>query len=131
MKKASVLLLSTAAVLVAVLLSVNFAVNRNRVRTQAESSSSNILSNSTPIAPSSQESSEINAIAGQESKPDVYTVKEYESGIGVFHNDDTTPIQKIDVDVASLPEADQELLKEGIKVYSVDRLNQIIEDYES
>lgn len=131
LKKASVLLLSAAAILVAVLLSINFVVNRSRIRTQPESSSSNILYNSTPITSSSQGSSEINAMASQESKPDVYTVKEYEGGIGVFCNDEIIPIQKIDVDVFSLPTADQELLKEGIKVYSVDRLNQIIEDYES
>jgi hypothetical protein len=84
--------------------------------------------NSTPIASSSQESSEINAMA---SRTDVYTVREYEGRIGVFYNDENVPYQQIDVDVTSLPTADQDALRAGIKVYSTDKLNQMIEDYES
>lgn len=91
-------------------------------------SGSNILYNSTPNTASSQETSEIDVIA---SRSDLYTVKEYHGIIGVFHNSDMIPYQEIHVEVASLPKEDQELLKEGIQVYSKDKLNSVIEDYES
>lgn len=91
-------------------------------------SSSNILYNSTANTSSSQGSSEIDVIA---SRSDVYTVKEYQGIIGVFHNADRIPYQEINVEVSSLPEEDQKLLKTGIQVYSKDKLNSVIEDYES
>jgi hypothetical protein len=93
-----------------------------------ETSSSNILNNSTLNSTSSQENSEIEAMT---SKSDTYIVKEYEGHIGVFYNDNRVPYQEIHVDVSSLPEADQQLLKKGIKVTDADKLNGIIEDYES
>ncbi|HEX3038830.1 MAG TPA: hypothetical protein VHP54_00860 [Caproiciproducens sp.] len=65
------------------------------------------------------------------SKTDVYTLKEYEGRIGIFHNDDTQPYQQIDVDVSTFSEEDQRLLKDGIKVFSTEELNRKIEDYES
>ncbi len=135
MKKASILLLCIAAFFV-VLLYVQYPRNHNY--TASETTASNISSNSTAITPPSQESSEIDAMKGgveqssiEQSRSTIYTVKEYEGRIGVFYNDDPTPYQEIDVDVFSLPAADQEALSTGIKVYSTDKLNQIIEDYES
>lgn len=119
-------LLAIAAVFLVVLLSIRFTGNQSR--SAPESTASNIMYNSTPIASSSQESSEINAMA---SRTDVYTVREYEGRIGVFYNDENVPYQQIDVDVTSLPTADQDALRAGIKVYSTDKLNQMIEDYES
>ncbi len=125
MKRLIVVLLAVLAFIV-ILLYLGYP--RKQTNPAPESSSSNILYNSTAITPSSQESSEINAMA---SKTDIYTVKEYEGKIGVFYNQENVPYQEIDVDVASLPEADQALLKEGITVYSTEKLNSIIEDYES
>ena len=91
-------------------------------------SSSNALNNFTSNETSSQENSEIIAMA---SRSNTYTVKEYEGHIGVFYNDESIPYQEIDVDVSSLPQVDRELLKNGIKVTDTDKLNSIIEDYES
>lgn len=132
MKRASVVLLLVAAFLVVL---VFLKYPRNPINSSSENVSSNIMYNSTAITPSSQESSEINAMASEASRPEsaneVFTVKEYEGLIGIFLNDAEKPFKQINVDVASLPDADQTALREGIKVYSTDKLNQIIEDYES
>ena len=125
MKKAYILLMIPIAIIIILIL---FAHPQQLTESASKSASSNTLYNSTSNTPSSQESSGIIAMA---SKTDVYTVKEYEGRIGVFHNDDSTPYQEIDVDVSSLPEADQKLLKDGIKAYSTEKLNSIMEDYES
>jgi len=125
LKRVIILLLFLVAFLIIFLL---FRYPQKGNQSQSEPASSNILYNSTSNTPSSQENSGIIAMA---SKTDVYTVKEYEGHIGVFLNDDTVPYQEIDVDVSALPEADQVLLKDGIKVYSTEKLNSIIEDYES
>ena len=42
-----------------------------------------------------------------------------------------TFFEELDVDLDLLPEADQILLREGIRVTDRDRLNRLIEDYES
>ena len=65
------------------------------------------------------------------SKTDIYTLKEYDGKIGIFYNAEIVPFQQINVEVSSLPEADQVLLKEGIIVYSKEELKSKIEDYES
>lgn len=125
MKRESIVLLLLIAV-IAVLLYVRFPLKQTNP--PSEPSSSNIIYNSTANVPSSQESSEINVMA---SRADVYTLKEYNGVIGVFYNEEISPYQEIDVDVSTLPEADQELLKDGIKIYSKEELNNRIEDYES
>ena len=128
MKRASVLLLITAVCLAA-LLSLWYYGNRNSAVPQnTVSASSNNSSHFTAITPSSQESSEINAMA---SKTDLFTLKEYNGRIGVFYSGETIPYQEIDVDISSLPAADQDALKEGIQVYGTDELNRKIEDFES
>ncbi len=107
------------------------ALNDSKLRTgpvDSLTASSNMLYNSTANIPSSQESSGIIAMA---SKTDVYVLREFQGKIGIFHNDETEPYQEIDVDVSTFSEEDQKLLRDGIKVYSIDDLNQKIEDYES
>lgn len=125
MKRKYIWLLSVIAVVFLLLL-----LNYPKYRTEpvSEPASSNIPNNSTAITQSSQGSSEIITMA---SKTDVYTLKEYEGRIGIFHNDDTQPYQQIDVDVSTFSEEDQRLLKDGIKVFSTEELNRKIEDYES
>ncbi len=125
MKRKYIWLLSAIAA-VSLLLLLNYP--RYRTEPVSEPASSNIPYNSTAITQSSQESSEIITMA---SKTDVYTLKEYEGRIGIFHNDDTEPYQQIDVDVSTFSEEDQRLLKDGIKVFSTEELNRKIEDYES
>lgn len=127
MKKSVAAILLIAAVFLVILLYVRYPKTQpSSSSLSSKSVSSNIIYNSTPIASSSQESSEINAMVSN-----LYIVKEYQGIIGVFYNNDTSPFRQIDVDVATLPQADQKALKTGIKVFSMDKLNQIIEDYES
>lgn len=66
------------------------------------------------------------------SDPVLYYLREYDEKIGVFHPDEAEPFLMIDVYVSTLPSADQfELKNSGIKVYSAQKLQSIIEDYES
>ncbi|XOQ49210.1 MAG: BofC-C domain-containing protein [Eubacteriales bacterium] len=125
MKKNWIVLLCAVVIMIAGLAIV---FSQNHISGTPAAASSDILDYSTSKAPSSQESSEIIAMT---SKSNVYIVKEYEGHIGIFYNDESKPYEEIQVDVSSLPEADRKLLKEGIKVTDTDRLNSIIEDYES
>ena len=82
----------------------------------------------TPNPSASQESSGAYAMASHVA---VYTVRTYEGRIGIFLNDSKVPFEELDVDVGLLPEADQVLLEEGIRVTDREHLNRLIEDYES
>lgn len=59
-----------------------------------------------------------------------FLVKEDSGVIKVFKNGDKTPINVIDKEVEYLPEYDQNMLKNGIYLYSSDDLNKVLEDYE-
>ncbi len=125
MKKVWIVLLCTMIAIVGIL---TFGYSQKGLNNTPETTSSNILDNSTPNNTSSQENSEITAMT---SRSNTYTVKEYEGHIGVFYNNESIPYQEIDVEISSLPEADRQLLKKGIKVTDTNKLNGIIEDYES
>lgn len=125
MKKASMLLLCVMVILVLVL--VSGYPQKLWVKDEPVSSSSANIFHSTPKEPSSQESSEVDVMVGKE---DFYTVREYNGHIGVFRNEETEPFEEIQVDVDLFPEIDRELLKEGIKAYTPEELNGVIEDYE-
>lgn len=60
-----------------------------------------------------------------------YTLKKYDNHLAVFENNNIQPIEVIEVDIRSLPIADQNILDSGIKVTSISALKKIIEDYES
>lgn len=125
MKKLMIVLAFLDAVLLTLLL---MGYPQKWFRTEPpENSSSNIMYY-TPEASSSQESSGAYAMA---SDITVYTMRAYLGHIGIFLNDSGTPFQELNVDVSLLPEADQALLKNGIRVTDRDRLNRLIEDYES
>lgn len=59
----------------------------------------------------------------------LYTVKEYNGSIGVFYGASDKPALVYDIPVYTLPDADRQLLKDGISAESSDELNRIIEDY--
>lgn len=128
MKRNWIVLLCTTVIIIGMLA---WGFSQKKMKQIPEVTSSDILDNSTANEASSQENSEIPTMASRSSSVNTYTVKEYEGHIGVFYNNESTPYQEIDVEVASLPQADQVLLKDGIRVNDVDRLNSIIEDYES
>lgn len=60
-----------------------------------------------------------------------YVLKEYEDGIGVYRKNESTPFQQLDVVVDTLPEYDQNALKQGMKVKDDTELRRLIEDYTS
>ena len=57
-----------------------------------------------------------------------HTVKEYNGIIGVFDGEGTL-VREIDVTVDSLPDADKQDLMIGIRVYSSDELDRILEEF--
>lgn len=126
MKKASMLLLCAMVILILVLV-VGFPQKLQNKKEPALSSSTNISYHFTSKEPVSQESSEVDVMAGEK---DYYTVKEYNGHIGVFRNEETEPFEEIQVDVNLFPETDRDLLKQGIKAHTPEELNAVIEDYE-
>ena len=60
-----------------------------------------------------------------------YVLKAYKGRIGIFRAGEETPIEEMDVKLESLPEADQQLLIEGIPAKDKETLRSIMEDYES
>ncbi len=60
-----------------------------------------------------------------------YVVKTFQGKIGVFAGDPDTPIQTLNVEVATLPESDRQALEQGITVEGRDSLRRLLEDYES
>lgn len=57
-----------------------------------------------------------------------YTVREYESIVGVFANESSSPEKVHSLFVRVLPEADRAALKDGICVSSENELRSLIED---
>jgi len=125
--KKLILVLACLDIVVLALLLMGYPQRWFQTEPLEESSSSNIMYY-TPEAPSSQESSGTYAMA---SNVAVYTVRAYKGHIGIFLNESESPFEELDVDLDLLPEADQILLREGIRVTDRDRLNRLIEDYES
>ena len=62
---------------------------------------------------------------------DIYLVKEYLGGIGVYlKSDEEYVLSKIlNTQVLSLPDADREALKEGIYISDEEKLIMLLEDY--
>jgi hypothetical protein len=93
---------------------------------------------STANSAASQENTE-NPLSAPEEMEDVsregtdvrYVVRSYEGKIAVFSNQQSSPVDMLDVTVDSLPEADQAALSEGIAAESKEALRRILEDYES
>ncbi|MBE6596817.1 MAG: hypothetical protein E7641_04010 [Ruminococcaceae bacterium] len=76
-----------------------------------------------------KEASSVKTEASSEKEEEFFLIaREYEHKIGIFDADDKL-IKIIDVNTATLPEADRKLLRTGIKLYSRAELNSLIEDY--
>ena len=81
----------------------------------------------------SQENSEASKLIleKEESSPlPLYTVKEFEGVIGIYNYGESTPFQKENLKIKSLPEKDREILKEGRSFYSYKELMEFLMDYE-
>ena len=59
----------------------------------------------------------------------LYTLREHDGRIGIFESGNKTPLKILDVYTFTLPEADREALKRGIRVYSDEALLSLIEDF--
>ena len=60
---------------------------------------------------------------------DTYIISEYNGKIAVFKKSSSEPLFVSDVYVSSLPQADKQMLKNGIEVNTKKELNRLIEDY--
>ncbi len=63
--------------------------------------------------------------------PAAYTLGVWEGQLAVFEGDAAFPQKLYEVPVSSLPPAEQEKLKAGISVESIDALQLLLEDYTS
>lgn len=61
----------------------------------------------------------------------MYYLKEYNNQIGIYRANEDKPFRIIDVYTTNLPSVDQYELKSGIYVQDDEKLQMIIEDYES
>lgn len=121
--------LTVCTVLVILLLTLTLlTANQSRIEPYSSPSSQNGQIYSTANPPSSQENSEVTAMAEE---AEAYVVREFEGHIGVFKGESDKPLQEVEVEVSSLPKADQLLLAGGIKVTGEKQLKSILEDYES
>ena len=59
---------------------------------------------------------------------DTHTVKEYNGIIGIFDGNGIL-IRELDIEVSTLPESDREDLSVGIRVYSSDELEKLIDQF--
>lgn len=115
----------TVALTIAVTSIVAFAIvflNRSKqlpVEKETEFIYVNVLSEST-----------ITESVTEEADNEVFIVKEYLSRIGIF-NENGKLLDIIDIYTKTLPQADINLLREGIRVTSRKELNALIEDYSS
>lgn len=60
-----------------------------------------------------------------------YLLKDYEGKVAVFQPDNTTPEKILDIYLNTLPEYDQNRLREGIPVHDQSELERYIEDFDS
>lgn len=129
MKKVSVLLCCAAVVLtVCTVLFLGRHVFPQQGKTISASSENSMLSYSTSNATSSQGSSP--AAPTLASGSDIYLVKEYKGHIGVYHNGEKTPFREYPTDVAVLPQSDQNALKQGKALHSMEEVEKLVEDYD-
>ena len=59
----------------------------------------------------------------------MYTLREYDARIGVFRENESTPMQILDICVFTLPETDRTALRSGIRIFSEEELCRLIEDF--
>jgi hypothetical protein len=60
-----------------------------------------------------------------------YTLKEYQGKLAVFTPESSQPQQIIDVQIQSLPQSEQDKLRDGIQTNDHDELLALIENYTS
>ncbi|MCH3972192.1 MAG: BofC C-terminal domain-containing protein [Oscillospiraceae bacterium] len=132
MKKLNTALLMCAVALAAVLV-VSLSVAVVGRETEKTPSSTSVYSSSNPLSSqgSTAGQASLGSAASGVQKQALYLVKTYNGKIGIFRVGETKPFRVLEVETASLPPADQELLRSGISVQSTQELQSVIEDYVS
>ncbi len=94
-----------------------------------------LVTNSEKSQPMPPLSSAAEIISAEESVAVVpqppFTVRSWQGHVAVFENEHEAPVMVLETSVASLPEADQTALAEGIAVYNQQMLASLLEDYGS
>ena len=67
----------------------------------------------------------------EEGNTAAYTLGVWEGRLAVFEGEAAFPMKLYEVAVASLPTAEQDRLREGVGVNSLEELQQLLEDYTS
>lgn len=65
----------------------------------------------------------------EEVTDNTYEIKEYNGRVAVFSQNNSEPVKMTHIMTKELPEFDQKLLSNGIKIYSDSELRNILEDY--
>ncbi len=134
MKKTTITAVAVGCAAVILLAAIWIASAVRPSETVVSSSSAPSMSiNSTANDVSSQENLANSSSSKMDSAPEEtgYVLKAYKGRIGIFRAGEETPIEEMDVKLESLPEADQQLLIEGIPAKDKETLRSIMEDYES
>ena len=128
MRKFLIVLTAVAALVVTISLSVIAASMFSNRREEGKLEGTN-------MATSSENIPFVEAVSSgpeEESTPKyMYLVKRYNGSIGIFNAGETIPFRMIDTDVSLLPSFDRIALEDGIKIYSDEELDAIIEDFDS
>lgn len=105
--------------------------NLNYFTANSDASQENTKNPASVTTEPRQSSSESSISPESEAKASSYTVKTFNGKIGVFADSEETPIDIIDVEIATLPQEDQATLTNGITAKDKSSLRRILEDYES
>ncbi len=129
--KKATLVLSITAVTALVISAATLSLKRETKAIFPESSAKSSIVDYTPNSSSSQETREAGAPAQPSQQPpkERYLITVYDGKIGVFKNNDPSPILMSDVQVYLLPKADIDLLQKGISAKSLSEAKSILEDY--
>ena len=94
--------------------------------------STNITKQNKQRSTASGKSRSVVSVTESDSRDPVYVIREIGDKVAVFRYGEEEPFYTLERSlVQSLPQYDQKLLKAGIKVYSNDELQALIEDYDS
>lgn len=97
--------------------------SHNSKISEGNNSYSSTISSDTPSNVSSNYSPDIS------SEKVTYVVKEYNGKVAVFEKGKDRPFKVTEVNTSDLPQADKEILKNGIETDSQKKLSTILEDY--
>lgn len=130
LKKSHIIIISTAFVLlIGIIILILLITIPQNTPENITSEQSHFTSNPYSSQENNQSGYNSSDVITMTSQIDVYTIKAYQGHIGVFLNNEKEPFKEYNVSLYSLPQTDQELLKQGITATSQGELRLILEDY--